>query len=114
MSRRPFACAVPDLEWRQAIPTESVIMNVGVLIFPKVENRFTQDGNIWCSAGVSAGIDLTLAFIASVAGDDVAGKVQFAAEYFPSSKIYGNYRNDSRAPAYLNTSVYPEATAERP
>lgn len=70
-----------------------------------IEDRFTQDGNIWCSAGVSAGIDLTLAFIASVAGDNIAGKVQFATEYYPSSKTYGNYRNDSRAPAYLKTSA---------
>ncbi len=70
-----------------------------------VEERFTQDGKIWCSAGVSAGIDLTLAFIASVAGDDVAGKVQFASEYFPSPKTYGNYTQDSRAPAYIKSSV---------
>jgi transcriptional regulator GlxA family with amidase domain len=39
-----------------------------------VEQRFTRDGNIWCSAGVSAGIDLTLSLIAEVAGADAAGK----------------------------------------
>jgi transcriptional regulator GlxA family with amidase domain len=66
-----------------------------------VEERFTRDGTIWCSAGVSAGIDLTLRFIAEVAGADAAGKVQFAAEYFPSGTVYGDYQHDARAPAYV-------------
>jgi transcriptional regulator GlxA family with amidase domain len=66
-----------------------------------VEERFTRDGTIWCSAGVSAGIDMTLAFIAEVAGDDAAGKVQFAAEYYPSQTIYGNYASHPDAPGYI-------------
>jgi transcriptional regulator GlxA family with amidase domain len=68
-----------------------------------VEQRFVQDGNVWSSAGVSAGTDLMLAFIASVAGDDAAGNVQFATEYYPSSKRYGGFENHERAPAYLKT-----------
>jgi len=32
-----------------------------------VEERFTRDGNVWCSAGVSAGIDLAARVIAEVA-----------------------------------------------
>jgi transcriptional regulator GlxA family with amidase domain len=66
-----------------------------------VEERFTRDGNIWCAAGVSAGIDLTLSLIAEVAGADAAGSVQFAAEYYPSSARYGEYTSDPRAPAYI-------------
>lgn len=66
-----------------------------------VEERYTQDGTIWCSAGVSAGIDMTLAFIAQVAGDDAAGKVQFAAEYYPLQKVYGNYASHPDAPGYI-------------
>ena len=66
-----------------------------------VEDRFTRDGRIWCSAGVSAGIDMTLAFIADVAGDETAGKVQFAAEYFPSPKRYADYSQHAQAPAYM-------------
>src|SRR5450755_2788550 len=50
-----------------------------------VEERFVQDGKVWSSAGVSAGIDLMLAFISSVASAESAGKVQFASEYYPSS-----------------------------
>ena len=66
-----------------------------------VEERHVQDGNVWSSAGVSAGTDLMLAFIASVAGDEAAGKVQFAAEYYPSSVKYGGFENHAEAPAYI-------------
>ena len=66
-----------------------------------VEQRFVRDGNIWSSAGVSAGIDLMLAFIASIAGETVAGKVQFQAEYYPASTMYGGFENQSQAPAYI-------------
>ena len=66
-----------------------------------VEQRFVQDGSIWTSAGVSAGIDLTLAFIAQVSGEDAAGRVQFSAEYYPASTTYGDYRQHAQAPAYI-------------
>jgi len=66
-----------------------------------VEQRYVQDGNVWSSAGVSAGTDLMLAFIASVAGEAAAGKVQFAAEYYPASVKYGGFENHAQAPAYV-------------
>lgn len=69
-----------------------------------VEERFVRDGNIWSSAGVSAGIDLMLAFIASVASEEAAGKVQFAAEYYPSGIKYGGFEKHADAPAYLRTT----------
>lgn len=66
-----------------------------------VEERFVRDGKVWSSAGVSAGIDLTLAFIADVAGEEAAAKVQFASEYYPSVKRYGAFHNTHpSAPAY--------------
>ena len=44
--------------------------------FPKIrveaDRIFIQDGNVWTSAGVSAGIDLTLALIAEDCGEAVA------------------------------------------
>ena len=70
-----------------------------------VEERFVQDGKVWSSAGVSAGIDLMLAFIAQVAGEDAAGKVQFGAEYYPSPRRYGDYENHAHAPAYLKAEI---------
>ena len=66
-----------------------------------VEERFVRTGNVWTAAGVSAGIDLALAFIASEAGEDIAGKVQFYAEYYPSGVRYGTAHRDPRAPKYL-------------
>lgn len=70
-----------------------------------VEERFVHNENIWTAAGVSAGIDLALAFIASEAGEDVAGQVQFFAEYYPSGKRYGRAHLDEKAPRYLNRSI---------
>ena len=44
--------------------------------YPKVklepDRIFTRDGNIWTSAGISAGIDLALAMVADDFGDEVA------------------------------------------
>ncbi len=66
-----------------------------------VEQRFVRDGDVWSSAGISAGMDMMLAFIASVGGDEAAGKVQFGAEYYPSSTRYGSFENHEQAPAYI-------------
>jgi transcriptional regulator GlxA family with amidase domain len=66
-----------------------------------VEQRFVNDGNIWSSAGVSAGTDMLLAFIAATSGEEVAGIVQFATEYYPSTKRYGNYESHEQAPKYV-------------
>lgn len=66
-----------------------------------VEERIVNDGKIWSSAGVSAGIDLMLAFIESFAGTKTASAVQFGAEYYPLSKFYGNLHQSPMAPGYL-------------
>ncbi|MGL4290216.1 MAG: DJ-1/PfpI family protein [Phreatobacter sp.] len=66
-----------------------------------VEERFVRDGNVWTSAGVSAGIDLTLAFIAEEAGADAASIVQHNAEYFPDGRIYGTAHQGDAGSAYF-------------
>ncbi|MEO7852710.1 MAG: DJ-1/PfpI family protein [Rubrivivax sp.] len=66
-----------------------------------VEERFVVDGTVWTSAGVSAGIDMTLAFIAHLAGDEAAGKAQFYAEYYPDGVRYGKDELDAQSPAYI-------------
>ncbi|KAI9041338.1 DJ-1/PfpI family protein [Aspergillus affinis] len=43
--------------------------------------RWVRDGNIWTSSGVSAGIDVTLAWIEEVYGRDVAGRIADGMEY---------------------------------
>lgn len=53
-----------------------------------IANRYHQDGQIWSSAGVSAGIDMMLAFIAHVAGEETAGHIQYLTEYYPEQKHY--------------------------
>ncbi len=66
-----------------------------------LEQRFVHDGPVWTSAGVSAGTDMMLAYIAHAAGDDTAGKVQLSAEYYPAATRYGRQAEDPRAPAYV-------------
>jgi transcriptional regulator GlxA family with amidase domain len=73
-----------------------------------IEQRFVRDGNIWTAAGVSAGIDLALALIAEQAGEDIAGKVQLAAEYYPSPMRYGKAHLVPEAPAYLKLEPHQE------
>jgi len=68
-----------------------------------VEQRWVRDGKIWTAAGVSAGIDLMLAFICETAGEDTAGKVQLGSEYYPSGVTYGNSINHELAPAYVKS-----------
>lgn len=65
-----------------------------------VEDRWTRDGNVWTAAGVSAGIDLTLAWIADVAGPERAGYVQLQAEYFPDGVLHGGCDGHPKAPRY--------------
>lgn len=43
--------------------------------------RWVQDGNVWTAAGVSAGIDVTIAWIAAVYGEDVAEATANRMEY---------------------------------
>ena len=69
-----------------------------------VEERFVRDGKLWTSAGVSAGIDMTLAFIAEVAGAEMAGQVQLAAEYYPDGIRYGGADVREPAPRYVRES----------
>ena len=70
-----------------------------------VQDRYTQDGNIWTSAGVSAGIDMSLAFIAETAGEDVAGQVQLQAEYYPFDTRFGGVESLKDAPAYVTRTA---------
>lgn len=43
--------------------------------------RWVQDGNVWSSSGVSAGIDAMYAFVSSVYGEDVATFLSLSLEY---------------------------------
>lgn len=76
--------------------------------FPEVEvheKRFLQEGKVWTAAGVSAGIDLALALVAHKAGEETAGNIQLAAEYYPLPRRYGRAHHSPGAPAYLTESL---------
>jgi transcriptional regulator GlxA family with amidase domain len=66
-----------------------------------VEARWVVDGPVWTSAGVSAGIDMALAYIEQVSGPITAGKVQMAAEYYPEGKLHGGDVMHGKAPSYV-------------
>jgi transcriptional regulator GlxA family with amidase domain len=59
--------------------------------------RWVEDGKYFTSSGVSAGIDMSLAFIAKLCGEEVAGEVAERTEYVrlkdpnhdPFAKVYG-------------------------
>ncbi|RAZ90337.1 DJ-1/PfpI family protein [Mesorhizobium hawassense] len=46
--------------------------------------RIVRDGNIFTSAGVSAGIDFAFAIVAELAGPEVAKAIQLSIEYDPA------------------------------
>jgi transcriptional regulator GlxA family with amidase domain len=65
------------------------------------EERFVHDGVLWTSAGVSAGIDMMLAFIAAEAGEQAAYLTQLNAEYYPDGQHHGSPQTHPEAPAYI-------------
>lgn len=54
-----------------------------------LDQRFVHDGNVVTSAGVSAGIDMTLWLVGHLFGEDMARSTQTHMEYFPEPP-YGN------------------------
>jgi transcriptional regulator GlxA family with amidase domain len=89
------------LEGRKASTNWKAIEHPRKLGVEVMEERYTQDGPVWTSAGVSAGVDMLLAYIAAVAGEDVASTVQLHAEYFPEARIYGAARTAQPVAAYF-------------
>jgi transcriptional regulator GlxA family with amidase domain len=89
------------LEGRKASTNWKAIEPLRQLGVEVVEERYTQDGPVWTSAGVSAGIDMLLAYIAAVQGENVASTVQLHAEYFPEARVYGEVREAQPVAAYM-------------
>lgn len=73
------------------------LRNAGVSV---LEERWVRDGRVWSSAGVSAGIDMMLAFVADRAGAEAAWVTQYQAEYLPDGRLYGSVDTWDGAPAY--------------
>jgi transcriptional regulator GlxA family with amidase domain len=56
---------------------------LGALGAKPVSERYVFDGKIATAAGVSAGIDMALALVARIAGEQVAQAIQLGIEYDP-------------------------------
>ncbi|WP_119168482.1 DJ-1/PfpI family protein [Algihabitans albus] len=80
--------------WKAIVPLREAGIDV-------VEERFVRDGSVWTSAGVSAGIDLILHFIAETQGAEAADIVQHNAEYYPVTPPYGDLHKGEGKPAYM-------------
>jgi len=65
------------------------------------EQRYTHDGPVWTSAGVSAGIDMLLAYIAHAQGEETASLVQLHAEFYPEGRVYGQARDNHQVSDYI-------------
>jgi hypothetical protein len=48
---------------------------------------------------------MTLAFIAALAGNEKAGEVQLAAEYYPDGVRYGSAEVIAKAPGYVRAAA---------
>ena len=54
-----------------------------------VDERYTNDGKYWTAAGVTAGMDMSLALLAEIAGEDYAQGVMLDMEYDPAPPVEG-------------------------
>lgn len=93
--------AAGQLAGRRASTNWKVIDRLRQAGVEVVEERYTQDGPVWTAAGVSAGIDMTLAYIGAMAGEAAASTVQLHAEYFPEARVWGQARTAQPMPAYV-------------
>lgn len=59
-------------------------------------DRYTQDGKYWTSAGVTAGMDMSLAILAELTGEDYAQAVMLDMEYDPAPPIVGGSVNKTK------------------
>ncbi len=53
------------------------------------DERYTQDGKYWTSAGVTAGMDMALAMMQAIYGDNYAQAIMLDMEYAPDPPIQG-------------------------
>ncbi|WP_299223423.1 DJ-1/PfpI family protein [uncultured Aquimarina sp.] len=56
-----------------------------------VKKRYTNDGKYWTSAGVSAGIDMSLALVDHILGRNYAESIALNLEYDPSPPFSGGH-----------------------
>ncbi|WP_025899590.1 DJ-1/PfpI family protein [Sneathiella glossodoripedis] len=82
-----FLVAGAGLANNKSIVTHWLLHELFTSKFPTTrllkDKRFNQDGNLWSSAGISAGVDMALSLVSSEYGEVIAKKCQGFLEYFP-------------------------------
>ena len=74
------------------------------------DKRYVQSGKYWTSAGVSAGIDMSLGLINDIMGEKYTQTVMLDLEYDPQSPVKGgSERNTDKAIVENTRSMYNSA-----
>ena len=87
------------LDGRQATTYWLAMKQLARLGARPVHDRYVFDGKYATSAGVSAGIDMALALVARIAGDETAQAIQLGIEYAPNPPF--NAGSPTTAPPHL-------------
>lgn len=82
-----FLVAAAGLADGKSIATHWLVHRQFESSFPNAwlakDKRFVRDGKLWSSAGISAGIDMSLNLVAAEYGSAISKKCQGFPEYFP-------------------------------
>lgn len=71
------------------------------------QERYVNDGKYWTSAGVTAGMDMSLAIVRTIWGDDYTQAIMLDMEYDPAPPIEGGTpKKTGTAVLYLMESMY--------
>ncbi len=74
-----------------------------------VKKRYTNDGKYWTSAGVSAGIDMSLALIDHILGRNYAAFTALNLEYDPKPPFEGGHPDKTdRVVTYMTEKMYDQ------
>lgn len=66
-------------------------------VTPRPNERIVRAGKIWTAAGVSAGLDLALALIEDIAGQETAERIQLLVEYDPQPPFESGHMDKATA-----------------
>ncbi len=91
------------LEGRRATTHWQALEELRRLGVETVEERVVFDGKLVTAAGVSAGIDMALALVARIAGEQVAQAIQLGIEYDPQPPFDAG--SPHKAPAAIVEAV---------
>ncbi len=91
------------LEGRRATTHWQALEELRRLGVETVEERVVFDGKLATAAGVSAGIDMALALVARIAGEQVAQAIQLGIEYDPQPPFDAG--SPHKAPAAIVEAV---------